>query len=105
MNVFQPLESRHFSSLSSQASLHAIRSLSNADQHHCLSPSLFRIQKDFVLLLRQRLHISGDRIRGYKKAKARGLSQTRAKSQSRRVDPARDRPAAPVLLRSIDFSS
>lgn len=34
---------------------------------------------------------------------SRGPSQTRATSQSRRIDPARDRPAAPVLLRNVDF--
>lgn len=37
------------------------------------------------------------------RASSRGPSQTRASSQTRRVDPARDRPAAPVLLRNVDF--
>lgn len=36
-------------------------------------------------------------------ASSRGNSQTRATSQTRRVDPARDRPAAPMLLRNVDF--
>lgn len=37
------------------------------------------------------------------RASSRGPSQTRATSQTRRVDPARDRTAAPLLLKNVDF--